>query len=40
MFVKFKSLDAQEKLLVVIKLMLCFFAGALSAVLIFKLLGL
>jgi hypothetical protein len=40
MISKFKSLDGEEKALVIIKLVLCFVAGALSAFLIFKLLQL
>jgi len=40
MISNFKRLDLEEKVLVVVKLFLCFFAGALFAILIFKLLGL
>ena len=40
MISNFKRLDLEEKVLVVIKLLICFSAGVLSAVLVFKLLGL
>jgi hypothetical protein len=40
MISKFKTLDNEEKVLVATKLVLCFIAGALSAFLIFRLLGL
>lgn len=40
MISNFKRLDLEEKFLVVLKLLLCFFAGVLSAMLVFKILGL
>jgi hypothetical protein len=40
MISKFKSLGSAEKMVVLTKLVLCFFAGALSALLFFKLVGL
>jgi hypothetical protein len=40
MIVKFKTLDIEEKVLVIVKLGLCFFAGVLFALLIFRLLAL
>ncbi len=40
MISNFKSLAVEEKLLVIAKLILCFLAGALSAFLLFKVLGL
>jgi hypothetical protein len=36
MISKFKDLDREEKFLSALKLSLCFFAGVLSAVLLFK----
>ncbi|HEY4206605.1 MAG TPA: hypothetical protein VGM31_07335 [Puia sp.] len=38
MISKFKGLDKEEKFLSALKLSLCFFAGVLCAVLVFKLL--
>jgi len=37
MIIKFKSLDHEEKTVAVLKLVLCFLAGVLSAVLLFEL---
>jgi len=37
MIIKFKSLDNEERTIAIIKLALCFFAGVLSAVLLFEL---
>jgi len=37
MIYKFKSLDSREKTIAIIKLVLCFLAGVLSAVLVFEL---
>jgi hypothetical protein len=37
MITKFKSLDNEERFVAVVKLVLCFLAGVLSAVLLFEL---
>jgi len=39
MISNFKSLEAEQKVIVIAKLMLCFVAGVLSAFLLFKLLS-